>query len=51
MWGVGKVDGRFGDPWVVVWGGGGVRRFAVEREREMVWGVFYGVSVGRSALC
>ncbi len=22
MWGVGKVDGRFGDPWVVVWGGG-----------------------------
>jgi len=23
MWGVGKVDGRFGDSWVVVWGGGG----------------------------
>ncbi len=38
MWGVGKVDGRFG-------GGGGLGDL-LWREREMVWGVFYGVSVG-----
>jgi hypothetical protein len=47
MWGVGKVDGRFGDSWVLVWGGrwGGLGDL-LWRER---W--FGGVSVGWSALC